>query len=501
MTSDVAAAADFYGKVFGWTFETYGGDDDRDTYTLALADGLPIGGMVFDQRAMKGKTPSARWVGLISVADVKAATAAVTAGGGKVVYAPVMLGERGETAVFKDPEGVVFGVVNSKNGDPLDYAGDLNEWYWVDLWTADVEKAAHVLSCSRRLRNVPIADDGPRSGLRLLSGGFARAGIMQKNSRRTRVHLAALHSRRRRKGIGRGGQGRGWQGAAGTGRDESRDGGDHRRSHRGSRRHRATAGPGGAAMSSRNDVFLTRPADSAAVAAAAMTLAGCASDGGDSSYSGVSTSVSVGYGYGGYYGGGYYPGTTLAGIRRSWSCRRIDRAMAAMRATVPIGLRRFPPTGIVRPRNLRRCRRRGPRTSVGPPAGRHRGPHRGRCRAVVAEQPREPSSILVEHLLDPHRIVGLRQRQLQQHARLGRIQLTRGDEALLVVVDFVVAQRDARSARRVLRTTTTPFFAALVSASSAGVVMLPSPTPATTMPLAPFLMAASIRSALMFACA
>ena len=142
VTSDVAAAADFYGKVFGWTFETYGGDDDRDTYTLALADGLPIGGMVFDQRAMKGKTPSARWIGLISVADVKASAAAVAAAGGKVVYEPVMLGERGETAVFRDPEGVLFGVVKSKNGDPPDYAGDVNEWYWVDLWTDDVQKAA-----------------------------------------------------------------------------------------------------------------------------------------------------------------------------------------------------------------------------------------------------------------------------------------------------------------------------------------------------------------------
>ena len=47
VTSDVATAAEFYGEVFGWTFETYGGDDDRDTYTLALADGLPIGGLTF----------------------------------------------------------------------------------------------------------------------------------------------------------------------------------------------------------------------------------------------------------------------------------------------------------------------------------------------------------------------------------------------------------------------------------------------------------------------
>lgn len=185
VTSDVAAAAGFYGKVFGWTFETYGGDDDRDTYTLALADGLPIGGMVFDQRAMKGKTPSARWVGLISVADVKASAAAVTAAGGKVVHEPVMLGERGETAVFKDPEGVLFGVVHSKSGDPLDYAGELNEWYWVDLWTADVEKAAAFYRSVIGFEALPIADDGPRSGLRLLSGGFARAGIMQKTSEKS----------------------------------------------------------------------------------------------------------------------------------------------------------------------------------------------------------------------------------------------------------------------------------------------------------------------------
>ena len=308
VTSDVAAAAGFYGKVFGWTFETYGGDDDRDTYTLALADGLPIGGMVFDQRAMKGKTPSARWVGLISVADVKASTAAVTAGGGKVVYAPVMLGERGETAVFRDPEGVVFGVVNSKNGDPSDFAGDVNEWYWVDLWTSDVEKAAAFYRSVVGYETIPIADDGPRSGLRLLSGGFARAGIMQKQSNEDEFDLAAVHPRRRREGVRRGRQGRRWQGSAGTARHEPRDGRDHCRPHGRTRRHCAGAGPGGAAMTKRNDMFLSRLTAVLAVATAAVTLGGCASDGGDSSYSGVSTSVSVGYGYGGYYGGGYYPG-------------------------------------------------------------------------------------------------------------------------------------------------------------------------------------------------
>lgn len=180
VTADVAAAADFYGKVFGWTFETYGGADDRDTYTLALADGLPIGGVVFDKRAMKDKTPSARWIGLVSVPDPKSAAAAVTQHGGKVVYAPVVLGERGETAIFADPEGALFGVVHSKNGDPADYEGDVNEWVWLDLYAADVDKAARFYESVVGYDVLPLDPAGPRNGVRLVSGGFARAGILQK---------------------------------------------------------------------------------------------------------------------------------------------------------------------------------------------------------------------------------------------------------------------------------------------------------------------------------
>jgi predicted enzyme related to lactoylglutathione lyase len=180
VTSDVALAADFYGKVFGWTYETYGGKDDRDTYTLVLADGLPIGGMVFDPRAMKGEVPSARWIGLISVPDVRAAAAAVTQAGGKVVLEPKMLGQRGETAVFRDPEGVLFGAVHSKSGDPADYFGDLNEWVWLDLWTSEVDRAAAFYRSVAGYEVLPLPEESTRTGVRLASGGYVRAGIMQK---------------------------------------------------------------------------------------------------------------------------------------------------------------------------------------------------------------------------------------------------------------------------------------------------------------------------------
>ncbi len=180
VTSDVPAAADFYGKVFGWTFETYGGENDVDTYTLVLADGLPIGGMVFDARAMKGKVPSARWLPFVSVTDVAAAADAVTRGGGKVVFAPIPLGERGETAIFRDPEGVLFGAVRSKNGDPPDYAGDLNEWVWLDLWTGDVDRATQFYRTVVGYEVLALPEGGARSGAHLVSGGYIRAGVMQR---------------------------------------------------------------------------------------------------------------------------------------------------------------------------------------------------------------------------------------------------------------------------------------------------------------------------------
>lgn len=180
VTADVAAAADFYGKVFGWTFETYGGADDRDTYTLALSAGLPIGGLVYDKRAMQDDTPTARWIGLASVLDPEAAAALVTQNGGKVIYAPVSLGERGTTAVFADREGALFGVVKSKNGDPADYSADLNEWVWLDLYAADVDQAAQFYKAVVGYDVLPLDPAGPRNGVHLVSGRYVRAGIMQK---------------------------------------------------------------------------------------------------------------------------------------------------------------------------------------------------------------------------------------------------------------------------------------------------------------------------------
>src|SRR3954447_3353661 len=51
--------------------------------------------------------------------------------------------------------------------------------------------------------------------------------------------------------------------------------------------------------------------------------------------------------------------------------------------------------------------------------------------------------VLVEDALDLLGVARLRERELQQHARLGRRELARRHEAHLIVVDLVVAQDQA----------------------------------------------------------
>jgi hypothetical protein len=181
VTDDVGGAAEFYGATFGWTFATYGGEDDRDTYTLVLAGERAIGGMVFHEAKPDREQPSARWIGMISVENVKAAAGRVEAAGGKTLLAPRKVGERGEVAVYSDPEGALFGAIRSATGDPEDYLGEVGEWVWVELWVDDAAKSTDFYKAAFGY-SVEAVADAPTEAFRLRSGDRARAGVTQKRA-------------------------------------------------------------------------------------------------------------------------------------------------------------------------------------------------------------------------------------------------------------------------------------------------------------------------------
>ena len=114
LTLDPTAAERFYGGVLGWTFAPQG-----PGYTLVRQQGVPFAGIV-RMPVHEGQSPQARWVPLVSVADLDAAVAATRKQGGKVVEGPASLGPRGRYAAIADARGAQLVLLSSPGGDPAD---------------------------------------------------------------------------------------------------------------------------------------------------------------------------------------------------------------------------------------------------------------------------------------------------------------------------------------------------------------------------------------------
>ncbi|WP_145962163.1 VOC family protein [Renibacterium salmoninarum] len=103
MSSDPAAAKDFYGELFGWecTQLEYDGFGD---YSIFSKDGAPVGGL-----GMNSSIFSDSWTTYLSVDDLKAAQASVSRHGGTVLMPTMDHGEFGKTAVAMGPGEAVLG--------------------------------------------------------------------------------------------------------------------------------------------------------------------------------------------------------------------------------------------------------------------------------------------------------------------------------------------------------------------------------------------------------
>jgi uncharacterized protein len=104
-TSDIARAQQFYGAVFGWTFESpgaaYGG------YVNASQDGRLVAGLMPKHPDYDGPDG---WTTYLHTADIDATLAAATAAGGVSCGGPIDVPDKGRMALLTDPAGGFFGL-------------------------------------------------------------------------------------------------------------------------------------------------------------------------------------------------------------------------------------------------------------------------------------------------------------------------------------------------------------------------------------------------------
>ena len=132
---DVARAAEFYGSVFGWTFESAG--PEAGGYGMFTQDGKAVAaaGPLTEQ----GAAPS--WTLYFKTSDADATAEAVRKAGGTVRAEPADVMSEGRFAQFTDPAGAMFAVWQPGNTKGLDAVNDPGALCWTELTTPDVPGA------------------------------------------------------------------------------------------------------------------------------------------------------------------------------------------------------------------------------------------------------------------------------------------------------------------------------------------------------------------------
>ena len=170
VTYDVAAASAFYARLFGWRFR------DLGNYSMAFNEERPLAG-IFQRPRPENQAAKPRWIGYISVPNVERAQQSVTEAGGKVLVPPQKMPQRGEQAVFADPEGALFGVVTSSSGDPEDVLPDIGDWIWMQLLSRDARKASEFYRAVAGYEIIPSTTPGRLRDFVLASEDYARATV------------------------------------------------------------------------------------------------------------------------------------------------------------------------------------------------------------------------------------------------------------------------------------------------------------------------------------
>ncbi|WP_427131354.1 VOC family protein [Pseudarthrobacter sp. S9] len=132
---DVEAATQFYGGLFGWTFEDAMPPGARTRYMIAKLAGRDVGAI-----AGPGEGAAA-WSTYVSVDDADAAARRLASIGATVRSAPADAGDGGRGAVLTDPEGAEFRIWQARRRPGAQTVNLPGAWNFSDLHTTDPKAA------------------------------------------------------------------------------------------------------------------------------------------------------------------------------------------------------------------------------------------------------------------------------------------------------------------------------------------------------------------------
>jgi predicted enzyme related to lactoylglutathione lyase len=142
MTTDVAAAKEFYAGLFGWTYEDNPTDREGVVYTMASRSGKAAAGLSPQppEQAEMGIPPM--WNSYVTVDDIDATVAKVEAAGGTVMAPAFDVMDAGRMAVIVDPTGAVLSLWQAGENIGSEVVNEHGALTWNELVSPAVETAA-----------------------------------------------------------------------------------------------------------------------------------------------------------------------------------------------------------------------------------------------------------------------------------------------------------------------------------------------------------------------
>ncbi len=135
MTTDLGAAREFYGSLFGWASED--GDPAFGGYTMFTKQGKNVAGV----GPVMAEGQPVVWSTYLATDDADKTTELVKSAGGQVLVEPMDIPGAGRMAMYADPTGAAIGVWQAQEMKGAGLVNEPGTVCWNELATRDVEAA------------------------------------------------------------------------------------------------------------------------------------------------------------------------------------------------------------------------------------------------------------------------------------------------------------------------------------------------------------------------
>lgn len=172
LTPDTEAAAEFYGRIFGW--DCTPADPELGGYRSFLHDGAPVAGLMADD----GSTGHHAWSVYLASDDAAATARRVTEYGGRLVVEPMQVGDLGHLAFAVDPAGAAVGIWQPLSHHGIASLGALDAPAWFETLSTAYDASVAFYRDAFGWRPETMSDTPEFRYTTLGVGDDAKAGIM-----------------------------------------------------------------------------------------------------------------------------------------------------------------------------------------------------------------------------------------------------------------------------------------------------------------------------------